>query len=160
MISGAVIRYNRPCHAECNGPPEVLGRRNIRKQPGKDKEMNPMRCAAFFAPWVMMVALSAPGAAADCLPAMAPTGILLSQLPTPAGSPSVPGLSTSPMQQVEPPIGPAPAKPAPSEARRFSCPSTKYVNCMPPVPEHLRPMCNPEYLQWMKEHCPGAEVVY
>jgi hypothetical protein len=36
----------------------------------------------------------------------------------------------------------------------------KYVNCMPPVPEQSRAMCRPEYLQWMKEHCPGAEVVY
>jgi hypothetical protein len=119
-----------------------------------------MRCAALLVLWVMMVALLPLGVAADSLPSTEPPGILLSQLPTPTGSSSVPGLSTSPMQQLEPPIGPAPAKPAPSEARRFSCPSTRYVNCMPPVPEHLRPMCNPEYLRWMKEHCPGAEVVY
>jgi hypothetical protein len=115
---------------------------------------------AFLVLGVMMVAFPTPGAAADCLPSMAPTGILLSQLPAPAGSPSVPGLSTSPMQQLEPPIGSAPAKPASPEAPRLTCPPTKYVNCMPPVPEQSRPMCRPEYLPWMKEHCPGAEVVY
>jgi len=117
-----------------------------------------MRCTAVLVLWVMMVALPALGVAADCLPSMERTGILLGQLPAP--SPSVPGLSTSPMQPLQPPIGPAPARPTPAEAPRSTCPPTKYVNCMPPVPEHLRPMCNPEYLQWMKEHCPGAEVVY
>ncbi len=40
-----------------------------------------------------------------------------------------------------------------------SCPHTTYINCMPPVPKERRPMCTREYLEWMKEHCPGVRVV-
>lgn len=38
------------------------------------------------------------------------------------------------------------------------CPRTRYINCMPPVKD--RAMCDPEYLRWVKEHCPDVEVVY
>jgi hypothetical protein len=31
---------------------------------------------------------------------------------------------------------------------------------MPPVKEHNRTLCSPEYLKWMEEHCPGVKVVY
>ena len=110
--------------------------------------------------WVMMVALPVPGAAAGCPPSVEPMGILLSQLPGLAVSPPTPGPTTSPRQQLEPSIGPAPAEPNPPEAPRKTCPPMKYVNCMPPVPEQSRSMCRPEYLRWMKEHCPGVEVVY
>jgi hypothetical protein len=31
---------------------------------------------------------------------------------------------------------------------------------MPPIPESRRQACSREYLEWMKVHCPNAEVVY
>jgi hypothetical protein len=110
--------------------------------------------------WVTMAAFPDSGAVAECLPSEEPMSILLSQLPGPAVSPSPPAPATSPVLPVEPPINPAPAKPNPPEPPRNTCPSTTYVNCMPPVPAQSRTMCGPEYLQWMKEHCPGVEVVY
>jgi len=42
----------------------------------------------------------------------------------------------------------------------YACPSTGYVNCMPPVEKSARDLCNPEYLKWAKDHCPGLTIVY
>ncbi len=50
-------------------------------------------------------------------------------------------------------------RPPPTDGPR-SCPSTTYIDCMPPVKEHNRTLCSPEYLKWMEEHCPGVKVVY
>ncbi len=43
---------------------------------------------------------------------------------------------------------------------RYACPSTRYVNCMPPLDKSDRGRCDPEYLRWVKSHCPAVEVVY
>jgi len=51
--------------------------------------------------------------------------------------------------------GPYPAKP-PNKA----CPQTTYIHCMPPVPKERRSMSSDENLKWVREHCPGIEVVY
>jgi hypothetical protein len=61
---------------------------------------------------------------------------------------------------VVPRRGPGPAVPESPEQRRMSCPSTAYVNCMPPVPKDRQAMCRPEYVRWIKEHCSGVKVVY
>jgi hypothetical protein len=42
----------------------------------------------------------------------------------------------------------------------YACPSKGYVNCMPPVERSARDLCNPEYLEWAKSHCPGLKIVY
>ena len=39
------------------------------------------------------------------------------------------------------------------------CPQTTYLNCMPVVPKERREMCTREYLEWIKENCPGVKVV-
>jgi hypothetical protein len=39
------------------------------------------------------------------------------------------------------------------------CPQTTYLNCMPVVPKERREMCTKEYLEWIKENCPGVRVV-
>ena len=110
--------------------------------------------------WMTMTAFPVSAAAAGFLPSQEPLGLLLCQLPAPADSPSPPSPTTPPVLPVEPPVGPAPGKPNPPYPPRNTCPSTRYVNCMPPVPPQSRTLCAPEYLQWMKEHCPGVEVVY
>ncbi len=78
--------------------------------------------------------------------------------------PMQPGL-TAPVVSAQPPA-PAPDSqpitPAvePPEGRKFECPKTRYINCMPPVQEIFKPMCTEEYLEWAKRHCTGFEVVY
>jgi hypothetical protein len=42
----------------------------------------------------------------------------------------------------------------------FECPRTKHIDCMPPVQEGRRILCSPEYLEWVRSHCPDVEVVY
>ena len=42
----------------------------------------------------------------------------------------------------------------------YACPSKGYVNCMPLVERSARGLCNPEYLEWAKSHCPGLKIVY
>ena len=53
-------------------------------------------------------------------------------------------------------------KPAvcPPKDQGYACPSSGYVNCMPPVERSARGLCNPEYLTWAKTHCPGLKIVY
>jgi len=59
-----------------------------------------------------------------------------------------------------------PGQPAPSvmppkdRPVAYECPRTKYINCMPPIQGEARALCAPEYLKWVKAHCPGVEVVY
>ncbi|MFA6250011.1 MAG: hypothetical protein WC686_00715 [Candidatus Shapirobacteria bacterium] len=42
----------------------------------------------------------------------------------------------------------------------FSCPKTKYHNCMPIVADHLKKFCTKEYLDWVKINCPGVEILH
>jgi hypothetical protein len=46
------------------------------------------------------------------------------------------------------------------EDSRRKCPRTEYINCMPPVSGPAKAFCDPDYLRWVKEHCPGVKVVY
>lgn len=62
--------------------------------------------------------------------------------------------STSTMKSVDKAVVSSPGK------ARYTCPSTKYINCMPPVEKSARDRCNHEYLEWAKGHCPGFKVVY
>jgi hypothetical protein len=54
------------------------------------------------------------------------------------------------------------AKPSvcPPKDQGYACPSSGYVNCMPPVERSARDLCDPEYLTWAKSHCPGLKIVY
>ncbi len=70
-----------------------------------------------------------------------------------AGSDRMPASSGEGTEKVRPGV-------EPPEAPRYTCPSTPYVNCMPPVEKSARSRCSPEYLRWAKEHCPGFKVVY
>lgn len=45
-------------------------------------------------------------------------------------------------------------------AAKYECPKTRYINCMPPVKDGDRAMCSEDYLEWVKSHCDGVEVVY
>ena len=42
----------------------------------------------------------------------------------------------------------------------YACPSTPYINCMPPVAKSTRRWCDPEYLKWAKTHCPGLKILH
>ncbi len=66
--------------------------------------------------------------------------------------------AASPTLPVEPPVGPAPGKGI--QEPRKTCPRTPSINCLPPVPEKNRSLCSREYLEWVKENCPGVKVVY
>jgi hypothetical protein len=41
-----------------------------------------------------------------------------------------------------------------------TCPQTRYINCMPIVPEEKRYICSPEYLEWIRTNCPDVEVIF
>jgi hypothetical protein len=53
-------------------------------------------------------------------------------------------------------------KPAvqPADKDGYYCPSTRYINCMPPLTRMRQTMCSKDYLNWAKGHCPGVKVVY
>lgn len=46
------------------------------------------------------------------------------------------------------------------EAVKYECPETRYINCMPLVKESDKDKCAEDYLEWVKSHCPGVQVVY
>jgi hypothetical protein len=46
------------------------------------------------------------------------------------------------------------------KAQRYVCPSTRYIDCMPPLKESNRRWCDPEYLRWARNNCPGLKIVY
>ena len=48
----------------------------------------------------------------------------------------------------------------PPWAPGYACPSTPYINCMPPVAKSARGWCDPEYLKWAKSHCPGLKILH
>jgi hypothetical protein len=84
----------------------------------------------------------------------------------PATPPDAMPVKTDPKAPMPPEPQPGP-KPEPilpgvepPEAQHYTCPPTRYINCMPPLKEPARKWCNPEYLQWAKSHCAGIEVVY
>ena len=73
--------------------------------------------------------------------------------------PPAPAVSTSALPD-EPQIRPMPEESNIPEVPPRVCPATRYVNCMPPVPQERRSMCSSNYVKWIKEHCPGVEVTY
>ncbi len=111
-----------------------------------------MRYATFAILCITIAALSSLGAAATCLQAAEPAAPLLCEVREPESS--LP--ATVPADRVRP----GTEKIDLPEKHKKRCPETGYVNCMPPVSEERRERCNREYIEWMKEHCPGAKVVY
>lgn len=115
---------------------------------------------------VVVIAMLAPGAVAKVVGgADLLDGNHLCQLPAAPLTmvqltPPVPPVPSPDPALVTPDQGGTPQGPRPPERPRFRCPETRYVNCMPPVPESRRSTCSRAYLEWMKAHCPNAEVVY
>lgn len=118
-----------------------------------------MRYLAIVALSMMIFTIPASCPAEDRSGALAPVGVAGGRSSGPSVSSVAPAVTTSPVLPVEPPTGPPTAGPGFPE-RREACPSTAYINCMPPVPKERRSMCSPAYLHWIKEHCPGVKVVY
>jgi len=88
--------------------------------------------------------------------------VLLPAVSSTSADEKTPSLTTSQVLPVDPPATPereVAAPETPKEPRRV-CPDTRYLDCMPHVGESARPMCDPEYVKWIKEHCPGVTVVY
>ncbi len=69
-----------------------------------------------------------------------------------------PTIRVAPVPQVSPSVGTAPVPQPP--ATKFECPTSRYINCMPPVQGPTRPLCTKEYIDWAKAHCPGVEIVH
>ena len=73
------------------------------------------------------------------------------------------GFAANPDQRA-PALGEKTGTPRPSvylpKDQGYACPSAGYVNCMPPVERSARGLCDPEYLKWAKDHCPGLKIVY
>jgi len=69
-----------------------------------------------------------------------------------------PTIQVTPVPQVNPPVGTAPATQPPET--KFECPKARYINCMPPIQGPMRPLCTKEYIDWANAHCPGVEVVH
>ena len=101
---------------------------------------------------VVMAALSCLGAPAKDLKAAEPGALLACRVEEPISSLPV----VKPADRVRPGTEKIdlPAK------HKKTCPETGYVNCMPPISAERRARCSREYIEWMKEHCPGAKVVY
>ena len=101
---------------------------------------------------IMIAALSSLGAAARWIQAAEPAASLPCEVREHESS--LPAIV--PADRVRP----GTEKIDPPEKHKKRCPETAYVNCMPPISEERRARCNREYIEWMKEHCPGAKVVY
>ena len=72
-----------------------------------------------------------------------------------------PATSTSSMALDRPPIGEAAGQPIETgDGYVKECPRAKYVDCMPPLAGRAKTLCSVESVRWIKEHCPGVEVVY
>ena len=39
--------------------------------------------------------------------------------------------------------------------QKYICPETGYVDCMPGPESSIKTECEPQYLQWAQENCPG-----
>jgi hypothetical protein len=46
--------------------------------------------------------------------------------------------------------------PSPSDQTSFVCPETEWVDCMP-GPDMPKPWCEPDYLEWASDNCPGFQ---
>jgi len=44
--------------------------------------------------------------------------------------------------------------------KKFICPESDYINCMPIVEGEAKWFCSKEYLDWAKENCPEFEITY
>jgi hypothetical protein len=99
------------------------------------------------------------GAACFLLSPVAQTGCAFASQADDMG----PSVTTSAPVHPEPPVSndaeAAPATiPRPNGSR--TCPSTRYLDCMPRISGEARPMCSPEYVRWIKENCPGVTITY
>ena len=59
-----------------------------------------------------------------------------------------------PIQCIKAPCAPTAPQCVPGT---FSCPTQKYVNCMPPT---TNPACSNPEKTWIEAHCPGVQYVY
>ncbi|MBI5576324.1 MAG: hypothetical protein HY896_08165 [Deltaproteobacteria bacterium] len=64
-------------------------------------------------------------------------------------------MTTGEPTPVLPPVPPPAGRPI-----NYECPKGKYLDCMPPLQGEKRNQCSPEYLDWIKNHCPDVRVVY
>ncbi len=46
------------------------------------------------------------------------------------------------------------------KAPGYACPSTPYVDCMPPVKKSAQKWCGSEYREWAGSHCSGVKFLY
>lgn len=46
------------------------------------------------------------------------------------------------------------------KAPGYACPSTPYIDCMPPVKKSVRQWCDSEYREWAVIHCPGVKFLH
>ena len=46
------------------------------------------------------------------------------------------------------------------KAPGYACPSTPYIDCMPPVKKSVRQWCHSEYREWAASHCPGVKFLH
>lgn len=107
--------------------------------------------------WLVgVLLLGSVGRPVDIVGGAAPGAVRLAQAAlggAPTLTPTIPGLSAP-----HPEAGRTPAVQPPEG--RFVCPERGTLNCMPVVPPPQRPQCTPAYLDWVKAHCPGVQVVY
>jgi hypothetical protein len=69
-----------------------------------------------------------------------------------AGLPALAAADTPPVPALQPPAAAAPAD--------YRCPTTAYLNCMPPISDDRRASCAKDYVAWVQLHCPNTQVVY
>lgn len=65
-------------------------------------------------------------------------------------------LSISPYYQRREPILP-PILTEPIIQVKYTCPDSAWVDCMPGPDKPYRSQCQPEFLNWAKDNCPGFE---
>ena len=108
----------------------------------------------YLAPVILLTLVGGLSCLGPAAPAHAAgsAAVLVCQAERPAG----PSTAVMPQGRVLPETG----KTDPQERQKKTCSKTRYVNCMPPVPEARRAQCSRDYVEWLKENCPGAEVVY
>jgi hypothetical protein len=61
------------------------------------------------------------------------------------------------------PAAAADAPPPPQTAvprPEYRCPTTGYLNCMPPIAADRRQACAKDYVAWVAKNCPKTQVVY
>jgi hypothetical protein len=59
------------------------------------------------------------------------------------------------------PIGDDPAwRKETHKAPGYACPSTPYIDCMPPVKKSAQKWCGSDYRKWAWNNCPGVKFPY